>query len=187
MSRVCQNLDKWTKLTVYRTIIAPHFDYCSSMLFLCDVEDIQKLQILQNRAMRFILFRRRDTPILSMLSDLNWLSVKQRIILNTMILIYKMKNGLVPGYLSANIILVEDVHQRTTRGNENFRLPKYTKASTQNNVFYNGLRTYNLLPSEVKSSNSVEIFRSRCHDFIKVNLKINGRFVIDSLNLDMVC
>jgi hypothetical protein len=49
------------------------------------------MQKLQNRMMRTILKSRLDTPIRNMLETLNFLSVRQRVTYNTMVLLYKMK------------------------------------------------------------------------------------------------
>jgi hypothetical protein len=55
--------------------------------------EFQALQKLQNRMMRLILKCRCDTPIRQMLLQLEFLSVRQRITYNTLVLLFKMERG----------------------------------------------------------------------------------------------
>ena len=98
-ARISKWLSLWTKKLVFNTIILPHFNYCSALLISCTQEDIYRLQLQQNKAMRIILSCNRYTPIEYMLKSLNWLSVEKNIKKANVVLIYKIENGLVPKYL----------------------------------------------------------------------------------------
>jgi hypothetical protein len=170
MYRTCFGMDRWTKTIIYQTIVAPHFEYCSSILFLCNRTDIKKLQVLQNRAMRLIIGCNKYTPIAEMLGELQWLNVHQKTIYNTLVLIFKMKTGCLPDYLSSNMTIVAQTHGHETRGKNNFKLPHYTKASAQNNLFYNGLKLFNKLPIEIKNSNTINEFKIKCRSHVMLNI-----------------
>lgn len=130
---------------------------------------MKKLQILQNKAMRCIIGCDRYTPIRDMLNELQWLNVIQKTKLNTLVLIFKMKMGFVPEYLSSNLIVVAQTHGHETRNRGNFRLPNYTKAATQNNLVYNGLKLFNSLPDEIKNSNTINEFKNQCRFHAMLN------------------
>jgi hypothetical protein len=89
--RHSSKLSKYSKITLYKAIILPHLDYCSSIQFLANNSELNYLQKLQNRMMRTILRSRLDTPIRNMMETLNFLSVRQRVTYNTMVLLYKME------------------------------------------------------------------------------------------------
>ena len=57
------------KVMVYKTMIAPHFDYCASILFLASKQQQRRMQILQNKAIRLILGCDRRTPRIFMLDS----------------------------------------------------------------------------------------------------------------------
>lgn len=76
LSRLANNLTMGARITTYKKIIAPHFDCCAKLLFLSDQTTFERLQKLQNRAMRAVLKCRELTPISFMLSALY---VKQRV------------------------------------------------------------------------------------------------------------
>jgi hypothetical protein len=65
LGRIQQKLTKTAKITIYNSIISPHLDFCSSILFLSNEEDLNRLQVIQNRAMRIILRCHCRTPVLT--------------------------------------------------------------------------------------------------------------------------
>jgi Reverse transcriptase (RNA-dependent DNA polymerase) len=167
ITRISSRLTAASKITLYKSLISPHFDYCSSVLFLASDEQLNELQKLQNRMMRIILKCRRDTAIKLMLSTLCWLSVKQRVYFNTLVLIHKMKIGVLPKYLSDALITVRDTHTRVTRQAANFALPKYTKRVAQNSLYYKGVKIYNSMMANTNGQQTNAEFRRKCSDFVK--------------------
>lgn len=169
MSRVAKNLTAKATITLYKSIIAPHFDYCSSLLFLADSEDKQAFQRLQNRAMRIILWANRYTSVSMMLETLKWQSVWQRVVARTLQFVFKMKNGLLPDYLCGLLRYNSEVHTYPCRNRENFRLPNVKKASTQNNLFYKGLKIFNELNDDLKREQNYAIFKKKIDHYVKHN------------------
>lgn len=111
-SRISKNLTYKARVSVYKSIIAPHFDYCASLLLIANKSEMDKMQKLQNKAMRIILRCRRDTNIKSMLDKLAIMSVKQRIWFQTLKLVHKIKNEMVPKYLVEQTKTNGEVHGR---------------------------------------------------------------------------
>lgn len=162
----------WAKLTVYKTIIAPHFYFCSTLLFLMNNSDIETLQKKQNRALRIILGCNRYTKRVDMLNCTNLLSVRQTITYNTMTFIYKMVNYLLPDHLLSNCTFVKDMHEHNTRSRNNFYLNRVGTNYGQNSLFYKGLKEYNELPDHVKACDSLVSFKSSCISHIKNSICI---------------
>lgn len=55
ISRVRKNLSKYTKKLFYNSITALHLQFCSTLLYSVPSYKINRLQIIQNRALRTIL------------------------------------------------------------------------------------------------------------------------------------
>jgi hypothetical protein len=151
LGRIRSKLTLNSRKLVYQTIISPHIDYCSSILYLPSKEQLKRLQLLQSRAMRIVLNCHWRTSREWMLNILGWQSIKERINFNTMVLIYKIKKGMVPGYLTDKLHYRHN-NRYELRNADAFKLPKVNKVFTQNLVFYNGLKQYNELPNEMKQS-----------------------------------
>ena len=86
---------------LYKTLIEPHFRYCSIIWRNCGEILKDKLQTLQKRAARIIA----RTPYevannFQLLKHLKWLDVRNIIKLDIGIFMYKAMNQLVPGQIS---------------------------------------------------------------------------------------
>jgi hypothetical protein len=114
-----------------------------------------------------------DTRITNMLSTLCWLSIKQRVYFNTLVMLFRMEKGDLPEYLSINLVRVRDSHNRTTRSGDNFVLPRFTKAISQNSLFYKGMKLYNDLQQTIRHENdndrpiTLNVFKKYCSGFVK--------------------
>lgn len=161
--RASKNLTTSAKITIYNTIIRPHFQYCSTILFLCTKSDIHKLQIQQNKIMRLVLKCSYDTHINDMLSELKWLSVQQLIYFNVCLFIYKMQHNLLPLHLCKNIKYIYQTHNINTRNRHQIVVPVYHKSTSQNSLYYKGFSIYISIPYNIKQLNLPQF---------KTNLKI---------------
>lgn len=156
-----------TAVKLYSAIVKPHFQYCSTILFLSTQGDLSRLQKLQNRAMRIILKCARLTHIKYMLRSLNWLNIIQQIKLNVLLFIFKMKNDKLPKYLTKNLRYISDTQPYNLRNAQNFRIAHKATTRAQNTMMFKGLQLYNNLPSEIKSLNNITKFKIEVIKFLK--------------------
>lgn len=165
-----------TKVNVYKTIIQPHFDYCATVLMCANNEDVEKLQKLQNKALRIILKCKRRTSVMEMFHRLNIWKIKtiqQSILIITLKLVFKLRNNMTPEYLSSRSKLNNQVHSRELRNANDFRLPKYTKSRSQKMVLYNGLKWFNNLPDHIKNEKDWTAFKRKICEFLSVKTVLN--------------
>ena len=157
------------------SLVMPHFNYCASVLFLLCESQIIDFQKVMNRYARLLLKAEYLTPRVEMLQKLNWLSVKQTIYLNTILFIHRVAIGLSPIYLQQHMTKTNECHQYPTRRNDEYQLKHYTKASSQNSLFYKGLKLYNEFTRYKKSkSNGTTLpARSVAIEFVKLNYPLD--------------
>lgn len=172
LKRLTNRLTYDTRKTIYHSIIAPNFEYCSTIYNACTKEQISHIQLIQNRAMRTILKCDYLTSREFMLRALNWLSIDQKIKLNTLITIFKIKNGLLPIYLSENINYNRTEHGMNTRNRNDFKLPRISSERAKKNIYYNGLKLFNELPNEIKNEVNIVRFKENCFTYIRDNYPI---------------
>ena len=165
-SRVSVHLTQWSKITVYNTLIMPHLLFSASILYLANKNEINRLQKLQNRVMRIILKEKRDTSIRSMLERLKWLPIEKFLKSQVMILIYKIKNGLTPNYLSDKLVTGEAIHSYPTRSKDKFYVSTKNKKSSENMIYHKGLISFNSLPIDIKNSQNVRFFKIKLREYI---------------------
>lgn len=172
-SKIRKKLSTLSAIRIYNTMIKPHFEYCSSILFMSNNEMTNRLQKLQNKGMRTILKVNRYTSRRLMLSTLKWISVYQRINMNVLILVFKIKNKMLPSYLTEKLIYVGDVQKHFLRNNFNFRLNYFRSEKTCNMLMHNGLKLFNELPNNLKLESNFKKFKKNLVQFVKQRFNSN--------------
>lgn len=167
LCRLAKFITMAARVSIYKAIIAPHFDYCATLLYQCDEGSFDRMQKLQNRAMRAILMCKKRTPVRTMLQNLNMLNVRQRVRETTLKFIHKLKTGRLPGYLREMVQLKSDVHKYPTRSRNDFRVCKRKTQQAYNSVLNRGLIEFNSLPSEVKDEICGEIFKFKLKSYLR--------------------
>lgn len=170
LRRIRNKLTLDSSLLLFKVLVAPHYDFCSSILFLMNEQQLNQLQILQNRALRIVLKARRDTHVTTMLNRTNMLSIKQRINYNVILLIYKAVNHLLPEYLSSQLRYVSDLQPYVLRNNRNLRPPQLKTKIGQKSIFYKGVIMFNELRSKgVDTECSLKQFKVLLSEYVKDN------------------
>lgn len=167
LRRISKDVSVFTRLTIYKSIVAPHFEYCSTLLLYLNNNELQVLQKLQNKAMRVILQCTRYTPINNMLQILNFMNVRQRILLRTLQYVYKIKNFTLPNYLCNKVMYVGDIHDYETRGRNDLYVERHHSLIAGKSLFCKGFKEYNNLPSGIKNSKSFKQFTCSCVTYIR--------------------
>lgn len=160
IARVGKQLSLGTRIMLYNSIAAPHLEFCSTLMYGLPAFKIDRMQIVQNRAMRAILRCNRYTPITLMLHTLNMLSVKQKILLNTYIFVFKAKNRLLPPYICDRVNLFKDVHNYSTRNCNDIAILNVCNTNLMlDSVMYKGFIEFNKLPNEIKNCDNFSVFK----------------------------
>ena len=146
-----------SRITIYKSIISPNFWYCPTILYFGTKNNINKLQLLQNKCLRTMLKCNRYTPIRTMLECLHFLDVNEYLYLQTMSFIYKLYHRELPDYL--NFTIVNEIHEHYTRNNDRIYIPKVNKENTKNSLYFGGLEEFNSLPCDIKNTTSLRLFK----------------------------
>jgi len=167
LRRISTNLTPYMRCVVYKAIIAPLFEYCSSILLCLSDTNMQYLQKLQNKGMRIILRCNIRVRIKDMLEALQFMSVKERIVYNVCILIHKMVTGQCPSYLKNKIELVGTESGVQTRQRGTLLISRCKTREEQKILLYEGFKWYNNLPNEIKKESRLQSFRRALVPYIK--------------------
>ena len=152
--RNCRSLNSSTRLTLSTALIQCYFDYsCSSWFGGLNKSLKHKLQVVQNKVIRFILNLKPMTRIsYSILSEIKKkLKVEDRakqLRLNHVLNVY---HELATQYLNQQFLRVADSHSYRTRGCLfNFVVPSI-KGCDSHTFYYNAILDWNSLPDDIKS------------------------------------
>lgn len=157
--RISVNLTPYMRCVVYKAIIAPLFEYCSSVLLSISDTIMQYLQKLQNKGMRIILRCNYRTRIKDMLEALQFMSIRERIEYNVCIFVYKMINGECPSYLENKIELVGTKRGVQTRQTGDIHISRCKTREEQKMLLHDGFKMFNQLPNELKNEKKLQNFK----------------------------
>ena len=75
------------------SLVISKLDYCSSLFYNMSLENIHKLQLIQNYAARLLKKASKRSSAKLLLKDLHWLQVKGRIIYKIAVLVFNIINN----------------------------------------------------------------------------------------------
>ena len=151
--RDCLSIDLRRKLC--NALIQCHLDYCCTSWYSALSQNMkQKLQVTQNKVVRYILNLGPRSHIGQMqLSTLKCLNVSDRVSQLRLNHVFKIKNGSSPQYLSQHFTSLNQVHGRNTRSNtySNFYVQQ-VKSVNKMSFHYSAVRDWNCLPLSIKET-----------------------------------
>ena len=163
MKRIKPYVPHKTLQDVYKTLIQPHFDYCSPLWDNCGLGLQDKLQKFQNRAAREITGADYDVRSSEVLNSLGWEKLANRRALNKLVFIYKvLENHTAPNL--KDLFSRRNVSQNSyeLRNSETDLSIKKPKTEFLKKTFgYSGAVLWNSLPQDVKMAESLISFKTK--------------------------
>lgn len=101
------------------------------------------------------------TTIHLMSESLQWMSVKQRVILKAFQIAYKINYNLLPSFLNGLVTYIHELNNciYNVRNKDDFSLLRYGKASSTPFLVYDALKKGNELPGCIRNERSRNLFR----------------------------
>ena len=148
-------------ILVIRSLVFSKLYYCSSVWSNTTKNNIQRLQAVQNFAIRIITNRRKFDHITPLMNELHWLPVRLFFKYRDAVMTFKCVVGAAPDYLSHQLIAKRsNISGRYTRNCKSLNIPFYKSATGQRTFIYRAISLWNELPEEIKTSISQSIYLS---------------------------
>ena len=168
INRVKKCFDKEALILIISTLVMNKMYYCSTVWSNTTSTNIKKLQLVQNFACRIITNIGKFDHISPGLRELNWLPVKEQLLLREAIMMYKCVNNLAPQYLRELFTKRSDIHQRSTRSLGLLQIPLYKTSAGQRSFNYRGVKLWNDLDDRYKAMDSIKDFKKELkHCFLE--------------------
>ena len=136
--RIKHLLDRKTLLLLINSFVFSKLFYCSSVWGNTSKRNLHKLQLVQNFAARVVLGLKKFDHISQGRRSLKWLDVTEKVLFNDLVLVFKCVNGLAPDYLGKYFIKRSAVHNKNTRGCNNFVVPGCKLSMGQREFYFRG-------------------------------------------------
>ena len=161
ISRVKHLFDQSTLVTIINTLIMSKISYCSSIWSNTSDDNIKKIQLIQNCAARLVSGKAKYDHISPSLKELGWLPIKEYLQYRDAVLTHKCINNQAPSYLCEKFTRRNQIHDRTTRNQNELDIPKYRTTTGQRTFKYRGTKIWNTLDEDLKSIENLNHFKHK--------------------------
>ena len=158
LQRLTGLLDLASRKAIYTSFISSNFNYCPLVWFFTSRASINKIQKLQERALRFVL-KDSTSDYETLLSKSDFDSFRISSVKTMAVEIYKILNGMGPEYLST-LFSKSNVPYQLRDGNKLTQPLKRTTTFGIKSLAYFGTHLWNMLPHHIKNSVSLREFKS---------------------------
>ena len=172
MKRIGKYLNTDYRIAMYKSFISSNFSYCPVSWMFCGKRNSDKLEKLQERALRFV-FSDYTSPYSDLLKRGNFLSLSALRIRYLAIEIYKCVHGLNPPYL--NELFTRKDTRYNLRDSNRLQQPEFQTARYGFKSFrYYGSKLWNSLRADVKHSENLYHFKK---------ILLNGAYRVNVMGL----
>lgn len=149
---------------VVQSIVLSHLEYCPIIWSSASEKHLKKLQIVQNRAARLVLHYQFQASVADMHRKLSWLLVKDKLHLRVLVYFYKVIKYHTPCFFFEKLVYVGFRHDHKTRqvSKSQLFLPCPQSNLLKKTVFYRGSAAWNVVPINIRKSNSTHVFKRNC-------------------------
>ena len=159
-------LPKTVLRLIYNAIILPYLYYGITAWGNACQSHIQRIIILQKRAIRIVAhapFLAHSQPLFSTLKILHFTDMYK---FQVAIFMFLCQHRLLPKSLLQLFFLNNHFHNYSTRSASDFHIPKSHTTFFQRTIIYTGPHLWNSLPCAIRDSKSLNIFKSRYKKYL---------------------
>ena len=149
------------KTTAYQTLVRPQIEYASTVWDPYTNSNIDRLEMVQRRAARYVLNRYHNTSsVTEMIHELQWPSLESRRKMQRLSMMYKIRHGLVI-LDNSECRLIPSAKRLRTGHDQSYDIP-YSRANYhQYSYVPRTIRDWNALPAQVVLAPSLNQFKGR--------------------------
>ena len=162
IAKVRKCIGRSTTLTLYKSMVLPHFDYCDIVYMNTSVYNLNRLQYIQNSACRIILLADKDTRIADMHRDLKleMLYTRRKVHLsnfNHRNVYPEIETTISNMYIPLSSLNVRETRQGSTMC---MKVPLVKTCMGQKAISYIGPSSWNQLPVEARLIAKFDTFKN---------------------------
>ena len=163
LARISKYLCLEKRKHIMRTFIESQFNYCPLVWMFHNRTLNNKINKLHERALR-IVYRNNDMSFQELLDKDNTVTVHQRNLRKLAIQMYKIKHNLPPSPMQE--LFAEHINKYDLRNKRSWTLPNTRTINYgKETIRYRGPKTWDLLPNDIKESESLELFKRKIRNW----------------------
>jgi hypothetical protein len=153
---------------IYKSLIQSKFIYASNLWGFTYKSNVKRLELVQKRAAKTILFKKGDQNSAPLFKELKWLKIENLINFRAFIFIFKSINKLL---CEPSNDLFKFNERRITRSQNlnHLFLQNYKLQYCRNSIFYKGIELWNKLELNIRSLKKFNQFKNNLFDHIFIS------------------
>jgi hypothetical protein len=165
ITRIRRFLDHESCHQVVRSLVLSRMDYANAVLLGSTSTDIMRLQRLQNWSAKLIFQARKRDHATPYITELHWLTIRNRIVFKTLVIVYKCMNNLGPSYLTSSLSLYSPGREGLRSASDITRLtehsirPRTLHSAAQKSFSFVAPQLWNQIPQFIRSAPSLSLFK----------------------------
>ena len=147
-------------------MVQPYLDYCSSTWY-SGISQVlwNRLDVVQRQMIKFIFSKDAFYHVtLSDFKQLSWMTFSDRVKYFKLCLVFKIRKGLAPSYLSQGFRPILDCHSHATRASTYDYLVSGDISTSPTSFTYTAVKHWNSLPPSLKCIPSLMNFKKRLRE-----------------------
>ena len=153
LKRLCFYIPLDTRKILANSFIISNFNYCPLVWYFSTAKQLQKIEKIQERVLRFLHDHDYVSDYLTLLKASGSVSMEVRRMRYLGVEIYKILNDLNPGYMKVQ----QSVY--STRRPYDMKVPRVNQTTFgTRSILYEGAKIWNHLANSLKSAETLEIF-----------------------------
>ena len=163
-----------TRLMIANGIFMSKLIYVIPLWCGCESYLIKSLQIIQNKAARVVTKSNWYTPVKTLLSQCNWMSVNQLGVYHSLVLQYKILQSKCPRYLHDKVSSTCPANTRLANSKCIRMGPDFRSnlELTENSYRWRTAKQWNALPDNLRKIGKLKQFKLRLRIWVKENVSI---------------
>ena len=135
---------------IVNALVISHVRYCLAVYGNGSQKNMNRLQKIQNFALRVISGRRKFDHISDVRDDLGWPTVPELHEQHCLNFLHKIVSTGIPQALASKLQANSDFRSRNTRQDADLALPRIRTEAGRRRLFYRSAQCYNSLPAELR-------------------------------------
>ena len=164
LQRVNHILPFKSKLILYNSLVASHFNYCDTIWGGCNQINKNKLQRTQNLAIKSILGMKKDAPSETALKQAHMLNLQDKREIHEAVFTQKALTGRQPTAIISEYQQYRSLKNNRSADRKILTIPKHKTENFKNSPIYRTIKTWNNMPQELKEAENTN-FKARCQKY----------------------
>ena len=170
MNKLRSVLPLKTLFTLYNALVLPHLDYCNLVWGGASSCHLNRLSLLQKKAIRICSNSHYLAHTPPLFKELNTVNLYDKIKLKTGLFMYSYINNLLPTIFTDYFNTVGNIHNLNTRQKHNIFLPSLRLKLRQNNsIKWKAATLWNSIDSSFKTTTTLNKFKYTFKQHILAN------------------